>query len=427
MTTASQSMDVLQVNKFFYEKGGAERYFFSVSRALAERGHRLTHFSMLHPRNFLSPYDPFFVDEQDYRREPSAGGLLTTGLSFIRSRQAARRLAALIAAHPPDIAHFHNIYHQITPSIIPVLKRAGVPMVMTLHDYKLICPNYCFFARGSFCDRCLGGRFHQAAMTRCNNGSFRRSLLLTVEAYYQKWSGVYQEIDLFLAPSRYIRDLFIRAGFEAERIRYLRSYVSAKEHSAAGGGDEEKLDGLTDDYVLYFGRLSGEKGIGTLLDAMALNPGVPLVLAGDGPEADLLKARAEAQNLPVTFLGFVERPRLDEIIRRSRMVVQPSEWPENAPFTVLEAAFHGVPVIVSDMGGLPEQVELLGGAVFRCGDAAGLADRIAALWSDPGECRRIGAGAAEAMKRYYNQEMHLAELEKVYRELTGGSPPAGES
>jgi len=410
-------MNVLQVNKFFYEKGGAERYFFSVSRALAERGHRVYHLSMKHPANLPSPFEPFFIEEKNYQRDLSPGELLSSGASFIRSKEAARKMAALIAAHRPGIAHFHNIYHQITPSVIPVLKEAGIPIVMTLHDYKLICPNYCFFAHGRFCDRCLGGRFHQAALTRCRGGSLWRSLLLAIEAYWQEWTGVYDQVDLFLAPSRFIRDLFIQAGFRADRIRYLRSYVSEEEHQA-DGGLQDKLDGLPDDYVLYFGRLSGEKGIGTLLDAMKLNPGVPLVLAGDGPEADNLETQAGNDDLPVTFMGYVRRPLLDAVIKQARMVVQPSEWPENAPFTVLEAAYHGVPVIVSDMGGLPEQVNLLGGTVFKCGDSAALADRIRAYWSDPEESRRIGAGAAEAMTKYFSKEIHLIELEKIYKQLT---------
>jgi glycosyltransferase involved in cell wall biosynthesis len=411
-------MDVLQVNKFFYEKGGAERYFFSVSRALAERGHRVYHFSMRHPANLPSPFEPFFVGEKDYRGRLDLGRRLAAGFSFIRSKEAGRKMAALIAAHRPDIAHLHNIYHQITPAVIPVLKRAGIPIIMTLHDYKLICPNYSFFAHGAFCERCLGGRFHQAAVTRCHGGLLGRSLLLTIEAYWQEWTGVYNQIDLFLAPSRYIRDKFIQAGFQAERIRYLRPYVAAEEQ-LGGGGPQPPLDGLPDDYILYFGRLSGEKGIGTLLSALTHVPEVPLVVVGDGPEAGALKRRAAAGDLQVTFLGHIRRPGLDDVIGRARLVVLPAVWPENAPFTVLEAALHGVPVVVSDMGGLPEQVEFLGGDVFRSGDSAALADRIRESWSNPEESRRIGAGSARAVKDYFSKEAHLSELESIYKQLIG--------
>ena len=138
-------MDVLQVNKFFFERGGTERYFFSLSEALERRGHQVIHFSMRHPRNVESRYSSYFVAEKNYHQSSSPLESVPAGMSFIRSREAASKLRDLIEDTRPQVAHLHNIYHQITPSIIPVLRRAGIPIVLTLHDYKLICPNYGLF------------------------------------------------------------------------------------------------------------------------------------------------------------------------------------------------------------------------------------------------------------------------------------------
>ncbi len=418
-------MDILQVNKFFFEKGGAERYLFSLTDALEERGHRVIHFSMSHPDNRPSPYESYFVNEKRYGDSLGFKEMISAGGSFIRSREAAGKMAQLIASHRPEIAHFHNIYHQITPSVIPVLKKAGIPIVMTLHDYKLICPKYCFFAGGVYCERCLGGKFYHAALTRCSGGSLLRSALLSLEAYWQKWTRVYDGIDLFLAPSRFIRDLFVQAGFDAGRIVHLFSFVakndvSRDDASKGDTGRDELLSSIPNEYVLYFGRLSEEKGLLTLLSAIRQCGEVPLVLAGEGPQLDELRRYAESNHLPVHFIGYLRKPALDHVIRRARTVIQPSEWPENAPFTVLEAAFLGVPAIVSDMGGLPEQAERLSGLVFSCGDSTALAEKIRRVWSDAEYARRLGESAAGAMKEYYSKEKHVEQLESIYRRVIQG-------
>ena len=161
-------MRVLQINKFFFEKGGTERYYFALSKALEDRGHQVVHFSMRHPDNAPSPDADYFVRQQDFGRDYPALERVPRGLAFIRSREAASNIGRLIERSRPDVAHLHSIYHHITPSIIPVLQSAGVPVVMTLHDYKLICPNYSLFDGSSYCFRCKGGKFYRAPLARCS-------------------------------------------------------------------------------------------------------------------------------------------------------------------------------------------------------------------------------------------------------------------
>jgi glycosyltransferase involved in cell wall biosynthesis len=413
-------MDILLINKFFYEKGGTERYFFSLSDALQEHGHRVTHFSMRHASNLPSPYERYFVREKRYDESAGIRANFSRGLSFVRSKEAAKSIAELLRDHPPHIAHLQNIYHQITPSIIPVLREAGIPVVMTLHDYKLICPNYTLLAAGKYCDRCVGGKYYHAPFVRCNGGVLLRSALLAFEAYWQKWTHVYDGIGCFLAPSHFMRERFIDAGFDPERVIYLPAFVPQGDAGVREGVKSGAWPALPQKYILYFGRLSREKGLFTLLAALKKCDGVSLVMAGDGPERHRLVEYVRTNNLNVSFTGYLQKPALDEVIARARAVVLPSEWPENAPFTVIEAAALGVPVIVSNMGGLPELAGYFDGIVYPSGDSAVLAQAIQELWSSDALAERTGRKAASEARVRFDKATHIRSLEKIYKRVMGG-------
>jgi glycosyltransferase involved in cell wall biosynthesis len=336
------------------------------------------------------------------------------GLSFIRSREAAKNLERLLHENRPDIAHLHNIYHQITPSIIPVLKRARVPVVMTLHDYKLICPNYSLFDGKAYCYRCRGRRFHRAAATRCRGGSFGKSLLLSIEAYWQRITRVYENVSFFLAPSRYIRDAFIEEGFAPERVVYLAPFVASDEPSAGPSTETYAHGDLPEKYVVYFGRLSAEKGLFTLLDAIGRLARVPLVLCGDGPLRKALEEEASRTRVRIHFTGHLARPALDKVVSRATAAVLPSESPENAPYTVVEAMAMGIPVVVSNMGGLPELAGMGGGVVFPATDVAALAEKLYDLWEDKGLAADIGRRGRRAVTEHLGEKRHIDGLEAVY-------------
>jgi glycosyltransferase involved in cell wall biosynthesis len=412
-------MRILQVNKFFYERGGTERYFFSVSRALEKRGHTVSHFAMRHPNNVESPFARFFVSERDYAGKGTRLDDIPAGLAFIRSREAARHLERLVENHKPDVAHLHNIYHQITPSIIPVLKRSGVPIVMTLHDYKLICPNYSLFDGKAYCYRCRGRRFHRAATTRCRDGSFMKSLSLSIEASWQKLTRVYDNVRFFVAPSRYIHDVFVAEGFRRDCVVYLAPFVRPDELGAGSSPGATALDGLPNRYVVYFGRLSVEKGLSTLLDAIGRLARVPLVVCGDGPLRKTLEEQASGLRARVHFTGHLGRHDLYAVVHRAVAAVLPSESPENAPYTVLEAMAMGVPVVVSNMGGLPELARTGGGIVFTAGDAVGLAETLHDMWDNKSLAEDIGRRGRHSVAEHFGEERHLDGLEDVYRKAIG--------
>jgi glycosyltransferase involved in cell wall biosynthesis len=380
---------------------------------------------MRHPGNLPSPDSDCFVSTKEYANRGGKLDDVADGFSFIRSREAARNIARLLERKRPDVAHLHNIYHQITPSILPVLRRAGVPVVMTLHDHKLICPNYSLFDGKSYCYRCRGGRFHRAAFARCNEGSFTRSLLLSIEAYWQKLTRVYDAIEYFIAPSLYMRGMFLAEGYSQDRVVHIRPFVEGVE----GGCKRAPLEGadgedgaagaaarLPDRYILYFGRLGAEKGLFSLLEAVSALDGVPLVVCGEGPLRPALEARAaEIPGGRVRFTGHLGKAALDAVVRRAAAVVLPSTAAENAPYTVLEAMAAGAPVIVSNAGGLPELAEAGGGRVFEAGRAAELSARIREVWDDPALAREMGAKGRRFVGEELTEDRHMALLEAVYR------------
>jgi glycosyltransferase involved in cell wall biosynthesis len=419
-------MVVLQVNKFFWLKGGSERYFFSVSDELESRGHAVAHFAMEHPGNRLSPYSKYFVRRRDYDSPAGPLRTLAQAASFIRSKEAAQKITELVRDHRPDVAHLHNTYHQLTPSIIEALAAAGVPVVMTLHDYKLNCPNYCHFARGEYCYRCQGGRYYNAARVRCSGDSFARSALLSVEAYWQKRTGVYGRVRRFIAPSRFMRDHTAAAaadiGIDPARVVYLPSFCPPSQAGSGLDKDEQAvLDRLPETFVLYFGRLSVEKGLDSLLDAAQRLPDVPFVLCGDGPHREALEVDIKGRGLKnVEFTGYANKPLLERIVARSRLTVLPAIWPENAPFTVIEAAAAGVPQVVSDMGGLPEMADIVSGVVFRRGDGADMAAKIKELWDDPAGAAARGQAGRLAAVEYFDTDRHMDALLRIYDEVRRG-------
>src|SRR5215469_9777442 len=274
-------MKILIANKFFFHKGGAEVVMFQERGYLLHSGQEVIEFSMQDERNFESAYESHFVSGKDYRASKSLSKKIRLALSFVHSREAVRKIAELIDQMRPDLMHCHNVYHQITPSIISVAKSRGIPVVLTLHDFKPVCPTYLRLREGRPCSLCLDGQFHQVLMNRCADRSIGESALLYAEAAIQRWLGSYERVDRFLAPSQFMRDSALHR-FRSEQVVLLYNGVDTAEI------DESTRD---EGYALYLGRLSREKGVETLLRAHEVAGTWNLVVAGTGPLARGLEMR----------------------------------------------------------------------------------------------------------------------------------------
>jgi glycosyltransferase involved in cell wall biosynthesis len=403
---SSCPLKVLLANKFLFNNGGAETVLFQERDFLKITGTEVVDFAMQHERNIQSPYAAHFVSRQDYRSGGSLAKKIRSALSLIHSGEAVSKLASLIEETQPDLMHCHNIYHQLTPSIVGVAKSRGIPVVLTLHDTKPVCPVHTRMRESQVCSSCLAGDFHHVLRYRCSDGSIAQSAALYMEAVVQRWLGSYEKVDRFLAPSRFMRDSVLRR-FSADRVELLYNGVDVTKIPVSG---------LDKGYVLYCGRLAQGKGAETLLQAQeAAGCSWPVVIAGTGPLMDVLKSQFTRN---VRFVGQLSGETLSTTIAEASVVVVPSEWCENCPMSVLEAMAHGKAVVATRIGGIPELVnDHLTGLLFEPGNAEELRMHLERLMGDAELRAQMGAAGRARVETDFSLEKHNAELMAVYQSL----------
>jgi glycosyltransferase involved in cell wall biosynthesis len=397
-------LKVLLANKYFFRKGGSEAVMFQERDFLLDAGFEIIDFSMQDPGNLPSAYSEFFVDHQSYdTTEAAAGARVRSALKLIHSPEAVRKIGRLIDYAQPDIVHCHNIYHQLTPSIIGAAKRRGVPVVLTLHDYKPICPVYTRLRHGQVCSDCLDNGFSQVVKHRCADGSLGKNLLLFAEAWVQRLLKSYEKVDMFVAPSEFMCASVTLHRFPKDRVEVIYNGIDCKTIKAT---PEDQ------GYVLYLGRLSSEKGIETLLAAHAeIADRVPLVVAGTGPTEQPMRSSYPKAK----FLGHVSGSALENALRHASLIVIPSEWYENCPMSVLEAMAHGKPIVASDIGGIPELVvDGETGVLFRPGDRHALRAHLLHLMESPALRHSYGAAGRKRAEQKFSLERHNAALLRLY-------------
>lgn len=401
-------MRILHVNKFLYRRGGAEAYMLDISSLQARAGHEVAYFAMAHPDNEPSEYEASFPPRVDFDPPPAtAPGKIRAIGRLMYSTAARSGIQQVIEDFRPDIVHLHNIYHQLSPSILRPLVRRRVAAVMTLHDYKLACPTYRFLDHGRVCEACLGGRFHQAILKRCNGGSLGASAVNALEMTLHTYGGAYAPIHLFACPSRFLAGRMRAAGVFPNRLRWIPNFVdvhSIEPKTEAGGG------------IVYAGRLSHEKGVDVLIEAVS-SIGANLDVAGEGPERGALEAQARASGADVRFHGRLPAPDLHRLLRAASVAVLPSRWQENQPLSVLEAYACGVPVVGTSLGGVPELIDAgADGEIVRPDDFEALAEALKRVSRDPVRALVMGRAAREKAEREFSPEVHSSRLEAIYEE-----------
>jgi len=317
-----------------------------------------------------------------------------------------------IADFLPDLAHIRGIYHHLSPSILWELKRKAIPVLYHLNDFKILCPSYNFVAHGKACDSCGRGAFYHVVTEGCYAGPRSSAVVLAAEAYLHKWLRTYQTcVDLFLAPSEFVRDELIANGLPGERIEVLPHFQALPEE------DQLRSD---EGYLLYFGRLSAEKGVDDLLHALVRTPHIPAIIAGDGPERPRLESLARELNLnQVLFTGMVHGEQLRKLIAGCAFSVFPSHAYETLGKSILESYSYAKPVIASDLGSRRELVENgVTGLLYSAGDRDHLAHSIAFLFDHPELSDQMGVAGRARVKSKHDPEQHLAKLFEIYRRLT---------
>lgn len=401
---------LLAINNYYYPRGGAEVLFLEHNRLFENIGWQVVPFAMRHARNLATPWADYFPDEIEFGADYGLAGKLVRAPRVIYSRQARQRMRGLLDAVRPRIAHVHNIYHHLSPSVLPLLKDRGIPIVMTLHDLKLACPAYTMMCGGKPCERCRGGKLYNVAVNRCIKGSLALSSLVMVEAYVHRALGLYaNNVERFVVPSRFLLEKLVQWGWARERFVHIPNFVDIDRFRPGTQAGRR---------FVYCGRLDELKGIETLVRAAALAR-QPVTLIGSGPLEKRLRALTAELGADIHFPGYLTKDALVAAIQDARAIVVPSECHENAPLALLEAYAAGRPVIGSRIAGIPELVrEDETGMLYPAGDVAALADTLARAAALPdARISAMGAAGRAWVEQDFNAAIYLERQLGLYDSL----------
>lgn len=396
-------MKILLINKFHYIQGGADRHYLELANLLKRNGHEVVFFSMNCVKNIPCEQDKYFVDYLDFSKIKIDKYLFKIIGRMFWSREAQRKLEQLIKEEKPDIAHLHNIYHQISPSIITTLKNNNIPIVMTVHDYYLVSPLYSLYAKNKIYNPGYWNYWH-IIVTRAVKNSLAASILSSVVNWWHRHRGYYAKVDLFISPSNFLAK-HLKRVYPDSRIEVLPNFTEAHENTGS----------VLKDYYLYAGRIINEKGVELVLQAALVLPNVKFKIAGSGPEEPKLKEKYSLDN--VEWLGQVETKELNILIKESKAVIIPSRWYENCPLAILESFSLGTPVIASNIGGIPELIQDgYNGLLFENDNRQSLIEQISRINSSNELRQYLAVNAREAAKKYTADTYYL-QLMKLYESI----------
>ena len=358
-------MKVLMINKFLYPNGGSETYIFKIGEWLEKNGHEVQYFGMEHAGRCVGNRVNAYTSDMDFHGG-SIFSKLTYPIKTIYSSEARKQIRKVLDDFKPDVCHINNFNYQLTPSIILEIKKwnKNCRIIFTAHDYQLVCPNHMCNNHNTHenCEKCLGGHFINCTKGKCIHGSTAKSAIGTMEAMLWNGNGVYKNFDKIICCSEFLKKKMDTNPVFAERTIALHNFVEKVENK-----DVKKKD-----YVLYFGRFSEEKGIGTLIQAAKELPDVQFIFAGTGPLESEINGVANIKNV-----GFQKGEALEKLIIEAKFSLYPSEWYENCPFSVMESQMYGTPVLGANIGGIPELIRVgQTGELFESGNKEELKSKI---------------------------------------------------
>jgi len=341
-------MKILLINNFHYRKGGSEAVYFNTADMLRRNGHSVIFFSCIDEKNEKCEQNEYFVPQN------SSCGFLKGAIRYIYNREAKSKLEKLIRAEKPDVAHLHLFWGGLSQSILDTLNRHHIPIVHTAHDYRMVCPAYIFrLPNGSICEACQGYKFYRCLLNRCSANSLVRSALMSLEAYMRNI--------LFKSLNKIDGVIYVSKFSQAKHDEYIPVDIRPKQsvviYNSSHSFADEEAEISHGSYFLYYGRISEEKGITTLIRAFKERPQAKLKIVGTGPQENKIRELISKLNIHnVELLGYRTGNDLKQIVRNSQFVVVPSVVYENNPMTIVESYSIGIPVIGSDIGGIPEIV-----------------------------------------------------------------------
>jgi glycosyltransferase involved in cell wall biosynthesis len=414
-------MNIVIVNRRYFESTGPERYLFAIKERLEKDGHLVAPFSVRLKWNKKNPYMSYFVsppaDEEtlyfkDYKDKLNFFQKFRVLANSVYSLEAKRKLGRLIDDHNIDLVYLLGIATSISPSVIDAAKKRRIPVVMRTSDFFMFCAVNIFSRDGSICRECETYGYKRALKYRCLKNSLTVTGVKVLSMYIHKWLKIYDKVDAFIAPSLCMRDAFLKAGYPEEKIHHIPSFFNC--HAVEPCYEN-------DGYILYFGRVDRDKGIINLIKAYEIGKfNVPLLIAGgssDGEDKRLMQYVQEKRITNVNFVGFKKLQELIPLIQRAMFTVVPSLCLDNSPMSVLESMACGKPVIGSNLGGIAEEITPQSGILIPPNDPIALASAINSLLSSPQKIVDMGKEARKRVEEEYSLETHYTRLLGVFKRL----------
>jgi glycosyltransferase involved in cell wall biosynthesis len=406
-------MKVLQVNNFYYLRGGDARYMFDLSSLLEKNGHSVSFFSMQHEKNIRYKHENLFIDNIDYS-EINSNKNLINALKVIKTSywntSAQRRISELIKLEKPDIAHLHSILHHISPSIIRTLKENKIPVIMHLHDYNLLCPDIYLFRDNKICEECFHNKYFNCIRYRCKKKSLGASIIAATQRYFHNAIDIFGDVDMFIAPSKLVKEKFENAGFKyAEKIKIIPHFTNTM-------GNENYVPNSNG--VAYAGRFIEEKGIKLILDVAKELKDISFCLIGDGPLLPYILNFIEVNHINnIQVKGWLNKEDMIAVMCNYSCVVMPSIWYETSGLSVLEAGILGIPVIVPDNTAMTEFISTKDGIIFKMGDKQSLRDSILKIIGDFKHQKQLSTSLKNKILSEYNGELHYLKIMDIYNSV----------
>jgi glycosyltransferase involved in cell wall biosynthesis len=415
-------LKVLHINKFHHMIGGAEEIYFRTADILVDHGHKSVFFSMRHPDNLPCVTAEYFMPFIDVNSTTKIIDIITAAARTFYSFKARRLVSLLLDRYQVDIVHIHDMHRQMSPSILHEFRQRRIPTVMTLHNYKMICPSFLMMSQNRLCEACDKGKYFNAMKLKCVKDSFMRSALISVEAYlHHKILNIYKNIDVFIAPSLFMKNKHEELGFKKEII-HLPNPIDIKKFKRLND-DVISVKDKKEISIVYFGRLTPEKGLFTLVDALKIlskpieERGVVIKIIGEGPIKNELQEKVKKLGIKnVNFPGFIKSEILYYELINALVVILPSEWYENCPVSVTEAFALGKPVIGARIGGIPEMVkDYKTGLIFEPGNSIDLSEKVRYMLDNTNKAAEMGKNAKMFAEREFNEERYHARLLEIYK------------
>ncbi|MCF0247917.1 MAG: glycosyltransferase [Synergistes sp.] len=414
-------MKILLVNYRYFISGGPEKYMFNIKKMLEDNGHEVIPFSVRSNKNLHTEYDKYFVEPiggrdatyfEDVKKTPrSVWQMISRSVYSLEVKKAIQRE---IKDVKPDLVYIIHFVNKLSPAVITGAKESGVPVVLRLSDYFMLCPRFDFLYDKKVCEECLTCGYKSCIKKRCVKGSLAASAIRVFSMKVHNLMHIYDKVDAFVAPSLFLKKKLAENGYPEQKVNCIPTFTASKTEIGLPSVGE---------YGLYFGRIDEEKGVETVVQAYEKLPDHRVLIMGNDETEEgrrLKKYAADKGIKNVEFIGYRSGEALEEVIKGARFTLIPSIWYDNLPNTALESFQYSKPVIAAGIGSLPELViDGLNGYLFEPGNADELQEKIKLL-DDDKTVRAMGEESKKRLESKFAPQAHYDALMKIFNMLVKG-------